>query len=234
MKQKLPLIIFVFGFLVGLALAVVVIWADLEASLFNPTILADDPLNGLRCPLFMTTGETRQISASVKNDRDRPLTVTLRGHFTAGAVTLIQEVDSQETLEAGETRWVSWPVSSEDAAFDRLILARISTLRAFGEPPRQGSCGVVVLDWPFVPGWLISAFILTLSLASMGGGAYWHFRQRKPVGAARRTAVSLAVLAFVVIFGVIAGVMGWWLAGLGMLIIMFLLLVTANLERLAV
>ncbi len=214
-------------------MAVVVIWADLEASLFNPAILADDSLNGLRCPLFMTTGETRQVSASVKNDRDRPLTVTLRAHFTAGAVTLIQEFDSRQTLEAGEARWVSWPIFSEDAAFDRLVLARVFTLRAFGEPPRQGSCGVVVVDWPFMPGWLVSVLLLSASFGAMGGGAFWAYRQRSPHGFTRRTAVSLLSLAAVVAFGVIAGVMGWWLIGTGLLVMMFLLLVVANLERLA-
>ena len=234
MKRKLPLLIFLAGFLIGLVTITAIIWADFEASLFDVSKLADEQLNGLRCPLFMTTGETGEVSAAFENDHERPLQITTRAHFTLGTVTLMEEFNSRESFEAGEKRWLSWPITKENVVFDRLILARISTLRSAVGPPRQSSCGIVVFDWPFLRGWQITTLALLLSFGGMGGGVYLHYRQCKRSGKKWQGTMGYFLMLIVIIsLGIAAGVMGWWLSGIILLLFTFLLVVLANLDWLA-
>ncbi len=231
-KRKLSLTLFWGGFLIGLLLAATAIWADLEAALFDPSISAQERLDSLRCPLIMTSGEVRQVSAAFTNDRDKPTNISVRAHFTAGAVTLIQANNSEELLQPGETRRLSWPVSMKNVVFDRLILVRISNLRSPSAPSRQGACGILVLNWPSLRGWFITTAALTAALLGMGSGAFLWLRAHQPLDASeRKTAVLLAAMAGFLMFGLAAGALGWWLPGTGLLILLFILMI-ANLEQL--
>jgi len=229
MKRKLSLILFWGGFLIGLTLVVTAVWADLEAALFDPSISAQERLNSLRCPLIMTSGETRQVSASFTNDRDKPRNVSVRAHFTTGVVTLIQVNSSEEMLEPGETRRLSWPIRMENVVFDRLILVRIFNLRSPSAPARQGTCGILVLNWPSLRGWAITTAALTASLLGMGGGALLWIRAHQPLDVSeRKTAVMLAMMAGFILIGLTAGAMGWWLPGTGLLILLFILMLAGS------
>jgi hypothetical protein len=224
--RVLSVFIFAVGVILGMVLSGIVVWGDLEGSLFDAAIRADATLTTLRCPVMMTTKEIGTASAVFENPLERPVTFTIRTHISRGYVTLMREINSKLSLAPGETQTLEWPVTPDDAAYGRLILLRVRLSAKYPLPSRDASCGILVVDLPYLSGNQITALILAASLLSMLIGAgLWIAANRPLRGLPRQVARAMGVLAGSVLAGVVLGLLGNWLLGALLLVITLLLCV---------
>ena len=212
-----PLLIFALGVLPGLMLGAYLVWADVEATLFDASMVTDAKLNTLRCPLLMTAadGETA-VSASFTNPSlENPSRVVVRARISAGFVTLISQNEAIEQLQPLESRTFSWPLTAADVVYGRFILVRVSNVRNAQIPGQTASCGVVFLDIPIIKGWHVVVLSLVSSLLLMGSGAYLWIRRRPPADPATKHALrGMGITASLVVSAWVTGILGWWILGI--------------------
>ena len=223
----LSVILFSVGLLLGLAFSAAAVWADLEASLFDSALGADESLKTLNCPVIITPKESGVVSARFGNPSDRAVLRTVRAHISYGFATLIREASTQFVLEPGESRKLEWEVGSDDAAWERLVLVRINVLRNHPLPSVTGSCGILVMNLPVLTGGQFVALILTLSLLGIAAGAaLWASERSSWTARMQALTIPLAVLTALVLAAMLTGALGWW--ALGLLLILFTLILAAS------
>lgn len=214
LARPLGILLFSAGLLLGMALFGTLVWADFEAVLFNPGRRYDAPLRSLRCPVMITRSETGTVTASLTNPLDRSIDRYVRAHITDGYVTLMREVDQSVSIASGERERLAWEVTADDAAFERFILVRIVVRGRYPLPSRQGTCGIFVVDVPYLTGEQVFGLVFTASLISMGMGFGLWYRASEPLRArGLQAARAMGMLASSVALGTIVGWLGWWLPG---------------------
>ena len=223
----LGVLIFSVGVLLGMALFGIIVWGDFEATMFDPSIKQDAPLTTLRCPVMMTKTETGAVTATFTNPLERPIELYTRAHITEGYVTLMREINTTLSLDPGETKPLQWTVTSDDAAFGRLILVKVTVNRKYPLPSRQGTCGILVVGLPYFTGTQIFAFTFAVSLLSMAGGAgLWVVANRPLKGLGLDVISAMGVLAGSILAGTIVGLRGSWMFG-GLIFVFTVLLIGA-------
>ena len=212
--RVLSVVLFSIGALLGVVLVGITVWADFEAILFDPGIREDTRLRSLRCPVMITSEETGVIRARVKNTLDRPTDLFIRAHISHGYVTLMREVNSKLTLEAGEAEEVTWEINQDDAAFGSLVLFKVTVKGGYPLPTRQGTCGVLVIDAPYLKGGQIFGLALALSLIGMiTGGVLWVIHNPDMLGLEVQLTRAMGFLSVTIVMGLLVSLVGWWLLG---------------------
>lgn len=221
----LGVLIFAVGVVVGMGLFGVVVWGDLEASLFDAAMREDARLTSLRCPVVMTAQEIATVSATLDNPLDRPVEFTVRARISQGHVTLMREIESKLPLDPGEEQKVEWEVMPEDAAFGRLVLVRVRVSPRYPIPARDASCGILVVDFSALSGHQIFTFTLAASLLSLALGAgLWVAASRPLSGTGQDVARAMGALAMSLAVGMVVGLLGSWLFGTIIFVITLLLI----------
>jgi hypothetical protein len=224
-KRVLGVALFAVGFLLGIALAAGAVWGDLEASLFDRSMKADATLTTMRCPLLITTDEEGTVSVQVKNPTDREHERYIRTHISDGYLTLIRKVTDRFPVAAGRSETRRWTVTADDAVFDRLIFVRIHLHGRYPLPSRQGSCGILVINVPFLTGSQLLALTLGPSLLCMALGVGLWVAGSRPLSRRRQNATAaMIMLAVVIVVALVFGFLGWWVLGLICLVIAVLFL----------
>ena len=219
----LSVILFSLGVLLGVVLIGVTVWADLEATLFNPQARQYAPFRRLRCPIILMPDETGTITARFKNTLDRETHFFIRAHVSHGYVTLRREVITELDLAPGESQRVEWEINAEDAAFERLVLFRMTVRGGYPLPNRQATCGVLLVDVPYLTGSQIVLFLLGGSLLLMlGGGGIWHAIHRQRLELHIWLSRAMGFLTVTVILGIAASFLGWWVPGMLILVVILL------------
>lgn len=229
-----PPAIFFVGVVWLAAMGFVAAWPDMEASVFDAatSLSADADLPTLACPLVIAEDEVAAVRARFSNPADHETSFLVRTRISHGFVTLVRQESQQVRLAPGATQELSWPIEASDAAYGRLVLARVLATRGFGQPARESACGVLVLGLSGVRGaWVYAASTLA-GFALMLGGAAWWWRERRPLDARQRTTVRrFGFLAFLVVVSLVTGLMAQWLVS-HILLIASVLYLFALLERL--
>jgi hypothetical protein len=213
------------GILVGMAVSAIGIMEDYEATRFDSSLslLRDASLKTFRCPMVITTRESRTVTAWFKNTLDRPVLLTVRSHIS-NYLTLTTERTDRLSLEPGERKKLEWTVTPDDVLYGNLILVKVLQFRQYPMPARLGSCGIFVLDVPFLSGNLIVALAFAVSLLGMLGGiGLWIVSQRPLTRHGRQSVHTLEALAATVVAGMIASMLGAWLLALILLAVTILL-----------
>ncbi len=227
-QSTLGVLLFSLGLLLGIALAAVAVWGDLEAALFDTSAAEGERLGSLSCPLLLTRGESGIVSATFHNPGPVPEERAVRIRVSARHVILMREETARVPLAPGASQRVSWTVDAGDAAYGGLlVLARVSALRQSAFLPAQtGSCGILVADLPLISGTVVVATWLILSLAGMfGGGWLWLGGHARLGWQARRGLYLMIALGGVVLLGIVIGLLGLWVPGVLVLALTLLLLV---------
>lgn len=223
--RMLGVLIFSVGVLLGMALSGVVVWADLEADMFDTTIRGDARLTSLKCPVMITADEIGTASATFENPLERPVEFNVRTHISQGYVTLMREINSKLPVAPGEAQTLEWTVTPEDAAYGRLILIRVRLFPKYPLRSRHASCGILVLDVPHLSGNQVFAFTLAASLLSMVAGAgSWVAANRPLRGPGREVTRAMGAVAASVLAAMVAGLLGWWMLGALIFVITMLLI----------
>ncbi len=227
--SRLGLYIFFAGLLLGMFLAGMLTWANLEAAMFYaiPDSSAQ-ALENLRCPILLNRHETGVVSATFANPSDRARRRTVDAYISHGFVVSMREERARFDLEPGAKYTVEWPISPQDAVWGRFILVRLYVQRNLPLPARTGSCGVLVVDLPFGTGAQIAGVTIGASLLLMASGAALWLTSAKSLHQHLRHVdyMTLALAPMVIlalVFSAVGGSGGW--SGL-LLLLTFLLIVS--------
>lgn len=232
-RKYFSLVLLATSLLLMALMAFVFFWPDMEASLFDSstTASANESLRGLRCPYVMTTAETSQIQAVFTNSEEREISFILRARISQGFVSLMRQDSEVVRIAPGERLVKAWPVTADDAAYGRLIMARIFATRSAASAAQQSSCGILLVNTTAVTGQQMVFLGLAGSLLALvaGGGLWWQLE--RPLSERRRAAAQdFGVVALVIFGSMVAGMGGVWVLSL-LLLILSLLLLGAMVER---
>ena len=226
--RTLGIIFFSIGILAGMVMFIFMNWAYFEANFyFGYTFPADKPLTTLRCPLLMTSSETGAVTASMTNNTDRDLSILVQTEISYFGAATSERLSYP--LAAGETRRLSWTVTSDDIVYGHLIIARVYVFNAYTFPSRTNTCHTMVVDLPGLTGIQPFIIVLALSLVSlMAGWGLWLAGSR-PLRAEGLIATrAMALLTAVVLLGLLAGWIGWWGLGLICCVVSVLMIFTVG------
>lgn len=224
-KRKISVVIFLLGALVGIIFNFFMVWAQLEASLWNATPTDDEALAGFRCPLIITSGETGTVRIEYENPLNRAINPVIRTFITEGLVSLQQEESVRPDIMPGETAQLEYPVSSENAVWERFIFVRVYALPQYTLPSRSASCGILFLNLPLPSGTIVLALVLIVSLSGMIGGIWMWTKINIPLtpkaGSARW---AMIFLASITILGMTLELLGIWGLATAVLLLTFIMM----------
>ena len=200
------------------------IWADLEASLFNSARRSSEPLSSLNCPSFISSDETGIILASFSNPSDRTINPKIQTFVSDGFVILMQEKVDRLEIEPGGTESVEIEVTAANAVYNRIILVRMHQFAYRPLPYRNASCGIFVVNLPFLTGTQFIYLSLGLgTLFSVAGIVLWG-QSSKPIVWDKLTNMKwIIVFVLLSILISIMGLWGLWLFGVFLFVLWILL-----------
>jgi hypothetical protein len=213
--RTLGIILFSAGVLAGMVMFIFMNWAYFEASFyFGYSAPADKTLITLRCPLLMTTADSGLVTMSVTNSTNRDLSILIQTEFSYYGAATLDKISYP--VAAGETRNLSWTVTSDNLVFGHLVMARVYEFGAFTLPSRTNTCGTVVVALPAVTGIQVFIIVLVFSLICMAAGwGLWIAGNRPLQGEGIIATRAMTFFTIIVILGILGGIIGWW--GLGLI-----------------
>lgn len=152
----------IFGALLFVFVGVIAALGDIQSVTFDNQKLAPERLKTLQCPVVITPNETGIISATITNQTNRAMMNRMRAVITNANDPELERIEYEFTLNPEEIRELTWPITSENAQANRFILARVHQVATYATPLRNASCGVMVIDVPYLTG-----FQLILSLMGL-------------------------------------------------------------------
>jgi hypothetical protein len=206
---------------IGLALLLVVMasWPNMEARMFDPSVVAEARLTSLRCPIVVTPADEAQITATFRNSSDRNVRLYIVARISEGYLTLMRQTETLLSLAPGERHTLTWDIAPEDAVYGMVIMARVQQHRSFPFPSRDRTCGILFLDMPWIKGGQLIGLLISLTLVSLGTGAFLWLRQERPLSEAKRKqALSMGGIIAILFAAFLAGLLGAWLVSLLLLI----------------
>jgi hypothetical protein len=223
-RRPLALILYLLSLLLMLAVAAITIWPELELTFFDRPLIIEESLGTLRCPPAVTPNESAAFAATFTNDRDRNERFRAQARISYLSPVVFDEVDHWVELAPGETKVVRWSLEPENAAFGRMILARVHVSRRGSTPPQQRGCGVMVLNLPHFTGSQIVAGMAVGGLLSLAASGFLWSAERQLAQVKQQTAArALALLTAAVAGAMFAGLLNLWALG-GLLLVFSALL----------
>jgi hypothetical protein len=214
-KNLLGGILISLGILIGFIICSVIVWGDLEASVFTSGDNGDSSIKNLSCPVLITPKETGTISVVLKNPADKESDRYLRAFISEGYATLVRETKTKVPLPANGKQKVEWQVFPEDAAFKRVILFRVYVNAKYPYPSMSGNCGIVKIDIPLLSGNQLLTIASLFSLSSLAlGVVIWEFGVNSKTNKGRFSRNAVYFLAGILVLSAIFSYFGFWLIGI--------------------
>jgi hypothetical protein len=212
----LSITFFAIGVLLGAIIVAVNSWGDLEAAMFDTTVRADGSISYLNFPAMMTTSEISSVvAASFISTHVRPIERRVRIHVSDGHLTFMREEKASLPTTPGKTEKLQWAVSPEDAVFDKWVLVRVYMFPSATLSSKDGSCGILVVDFPYFTGGQIMTAGYIASLLSLSIGlALWSANNKPLVLMRNSTSRGMLFLAGNTVIGMIVSYLGWWIFGI--------------------
>ncbi len=215
MNEKLSLpgwILLLAGSCLGLFLSVVLLWTDIEALLYGFAQYNKQATNSMQCPLLLTTGETGHIRVRIKNTTDQTVHPTLK--LQASATQLFRTKTVSLMLAPGESQVVEWEVGSQDVVWRRFIFVKMYTFSSYPMRDVEQTCGILVMDFPWLKGQHIYLIALALFVMLSASGAFLLLSQKALSGPRMNRRRSLIFLSSIAAADLTATSLGWWLPGI--------------------
>ncbi|HSM24101.1 MAG TPA: hypothetical protein VK856_04500 [Anaerolineaceae bacterium] len=222
------MVLFGLGLAIGLFLWTGTVWADLEGYMFQPAPHADRSEYFLQCPKLITTSDFGIISIGIENNDDKDVRKVVRGNKSLGFLIYIAADETTLELKPGESEVVHWYIYPEDAAWDRFVLFRVNIISSNAPALTTASCGVMVVNVPFLNSNQLLFGLLLLGFIFITSGIFLMNQYSKQVGDVENKTVRLfIILTGILIIGLILSMFGQWLIGGLLLVVMYLLLVVS-------
>ena len=224
----LGIILFFLGIISGFSIAIISTWNKVESADYFFRGTTYEHFNGLRCPLLMMRSETGVIDAVFDNptnsDDDFYYKVEISGFFSP------RQIEDHISVPAHQKRSVTLTVNKDDIDLQFFIFAKIVISPNSTRPTREADCGIMVLNNSrFTGGQLFTVALVLSLLGIIVGFILWH---RSSVDVNSDIHRVMQLLGIVVLLAMIAGLVGWWLAGILFIVLALLLFLT--LVRLAI
>jgi hypothetical protein len=213
--------LFFLGVSLGLALGAITIWNEMEAVHYFFTGATREPFHGLRCPILVSPTEKGEVQAVFNNPTDQEVNffyrVELSGQENGG------QGPDHIVVPARQTKKVYFAADSRNVDLGFFIFVKMTIFPNPLHSFQEAVCGIMVTDLLGLSGGQISAAALTLSFLGMviGFGVGQKAGDRKDQSTTR----VMQVLMLIVLLTLVAGVMGWWIAGMALLAITVLLMI---------
>jgi len=218
------ILLFALGILLGTYFFGMVTWGDLEASLFDTNMVPEETLDGFSCPVAISPRETGTVRVLVINSADRVVRPLIQTYISNGGILRVSERQTRLVLDPGEAVAIEYPVEAADAVWGRFIFIRTIQFRAYPLPSRGDACGILLLDIANLSGNQAIALIISISLAlSLAGLILWARSNQPLQRRARNAMTAMTAMTIVMTGGIVSAMLGSWLVGLLLGIIMILL-----------
>jgi hypothetical protein len=220
--QILSRISFFMGIIIGLALSVIAIWNNLEATsyYFRGTKYAQ--FHGLQCPLMIAPTEKGIVTAVFKSPSDKEDTFFYRAEIS-GRASFTRQIADKISVPPNEAKSIRITVDANDVDLRFFVLTKLTISPNSIHPSQEAVCGIMVVNLLGLTGTQISIAALLLSLLGIGTGlVLWQPTDRK----SDRTMQSIArALGVIVVLAMFAAFMEWWMAAIAFSVIAILLMV---------
>jgi hypothetical protein len=180
----------------------------------------------LDCPNLITKSDFGIISIGIENEYDKDVRKLVRGYKSLGYLIYVASDETSLDLKPGESEVMHWYIYPEDAAWNRFILFRVNIISSRGVGLTTASCGVMLINVPFLKS--NEFFLLALLLASLliGLGIFLVYKssmmqERKNFYFER----LMSAITGVTIIGLLLAFFGQWMAAGLILVGMYLFLV---------
>jgi hypothetical protein len=201
------------------------VWADLEGYTFQPATHADSSEYNLLCPQLITTNDFGVISIGIENDFDKDVKKVVRGYKSLGFVIYVASDETSLELAPGETEVLHWYIYPEDAAWKRFVLFRVNIISSRGTGLTTASCGVMVVNVPFLKSNQFFLLALLSGTLLIAAGIYLMYRSSLLQGKNNFYNERLMLyMTGVMIIGLLLAFFGQWLVGGLILVAMYLFL----------
>lgn len=212
------------GVLLAFVLTVLMVWPDVESVSYGFPRVGYQPISGMSCPVFMNRSEDTRFSITFTNPTERTLRPQVQVFISEPSLARWRDLTTPVEVAPDAQETVHWDLNAGDVVLNNFIFAKVYTYATYPQPNQEGSCGIFVMDIPWIRADVLFWLWLGLSLLLMAAGLWLH-AARKDDGitssANRMAPYALAVLSVV---GLVAGAAGWWPVGIIVLIMIFLAL----------
>lgn len=176
-QSRLGFLFFTTGLLAGAWLLGGIVWANIEASVFDAGKFGEH-LTTLRCPLVITSKEQPQVRLVLKNPLDRTIKRLVRVHIARRSLLLMDEYKQWVDLKPGQHQSLAWALDPDNGVYHgRILMVGVYVGRSYPLPALQGNCGVWVLRrLPWLQGGHILFLVNLLAFGGMLGGI-WLIRR---------------------------------------------------------
>lgn len=211
-KNGWILTLFILSAAIGIALVAISVWEDYESILIETTYMGEKGLTTLSCPILITPRDKAEFSVTIRNQTDHNLTTTIYVMVSNGSLPQLKEDRVTIKLGPDETRRLAWPVNSEDAIHDKLVLVKVYQLRNYLFPSKHDTCGILVLDVPVLSGNQVVYGSLGLSMIGMLAGiSLWQRNNRLMTWQQKELNRSMIMMTGTIVVGLGASLLGSWL-----------------------
>jgi hypothetical protein len=220
----LSVILFCLGAGLGLVFAAMMIWANVEASLFDPNLMGDEQLD-LHCPLILNANETGTVYATFTNTATWDVNLIVQADISETYLSMFRHERVILKLASGESQEVRWNVSAADKVYDRFVFVKAANNRQMPIAGHVGTCGIVVVNIPFLSG--AEMVILSIGLIvifTAAGIGLWYQGNRPLIGRSRDVMRAMYWLAAAIGAALLCGIFGAWLPGIVAFVISILLI----------
>ena len=220
----LSVVLFGMGVVLGLLFSGMLIWANVEASLFDPNLMGDESLD-LHCPMVLSADETGTAYATFTNNATWDVNLIVRADISEGYLSMYRQEREIIKLAPGESQQLSWTVSASDKVYGRFVFVKAANNRQMPIPGRVATCGILIVNIPFLTGAQIVIVTLALIVIFIGAGMWIWNKENNPVmGRSRNVMRSMYWLSASVCVDVLCGMFGAWLPGIVAFVISILLI----------
>ncbi len=222
-------LLFLLGALLAILVALASAWGDYEGLSYFATGAVYAPFPSLRCPIALSRSEKGEVAAVFENPGEK----TIEPYYEVEVSGLIanRRLRGHVAVEPHASREVMWTVDSQDVDLRYFILIKFDVLGMAGYPPREATCGILMLPSGPLSGefvvllgsvgsMLLMLAGLILPVVGLEGGDARRF-DRAASTATRR---MLQVLGICSAAAMLAGFNGWWAAALMLCTVCVLLL----------
>ncbi len=210
-------ILFIIGTIIGIIFIAGLLWPSVESSFYFGYRGGADTKLRLYCPRIITPQDKAAITAAITNRVDKPISPRVEANLTA---PILQTLESQPTINPGETLQLKWPVNSGNLEFGHLIMIQVFQFSSYGTGTAMGQCGSLFLFIPILTGTQFYALLLIVSMALMIVGiVLWALGKRNSTGLNRERLAGLVLLGVLVLVAIILATLAQWVLGVFVFII---------------
>jgi len=236
-RQIIGGVIFIIGLIIGFGFNSLAVIADLtgagfwgdsqDAAAFDHEQPTQAELVKIRCPILLAPGEEGNLTATFRNSHQKKADILIKVVVSERDFVNYRVVTTSMPIEPGNEQDFRWQVTGQDIIERNFILTRVFLMnqdRSTPYPARTDSCGIFVLSIFGLKGASLVVLMFVTSLISLVVGSVLLYRRGTPIQkSSPRIDYGLYVLDGIILIGMIADLLGWWIfAGLVLLLAVIL------------